>query len=160
MEQSCAPFWVSQLRKFGRQGAKRHQAFDGVEKCRWGGEEFDTDEIAIERAKRHRADVLDLGFGHGGLAVDRQLDGLNRLDRERLLRFDQRAALAEVDDPDGLADVKAAPEGSEDFEPDSIAAVGRRSHHLFTRPALLQGVSHRRVTSCHRGIPVTLLTHG
>ncbi len=70
-----------QLRKFGRRGPKGHETLDGVEKCGWGGEEFETDEIAVERAERRRTDVLDPGFGHDRLAIDLQLDGLNRLDR-------------------------------------------------------------------------------
>lgn len=153
MEKSRSPFWVGQLRKFGRNGAKCNKALDGVEKCGWGGEEFNTDEIAVERAKRRGADVLDLGFGHRGLAVDHQLDGLNRLDRQWLLGFDERPAWAEVEDADRFTDVKGTPEGSEDFEPDSVTTVGSGSHHaVFSRhsatarhrPVSLTGLSERK----------------
>ena len=83
--------WVNRLRKFGRKGAIGHQPIDGVEKRGRGGEEFDTDEIAVERTERRRTDVPDARIGDRGLAVEHQADRLNRLDRERLMGFDQRA---------------------------------------------------------------------
>ena len=124
METFSSSNLVSDLRKFGRKGSEGDEAVDGVEKCGWGGQELDTDEIAVEAAERRRADVLDQRFCDRGLAIDHQLDRLNRLDRQRLLRFDQRARRAEVEQADRLADIKGTPEGSEDFEPESIATVG------------------------------------
>lgn len=124
-EKPCSPLWVYQLRRFGREGAECDEAFDGIEESGRGSEELQADLIAVECSERIGTDVLDLGFGHCWLTINNQLDGLNRLDRERLLSFDQRTSGAEVEYADWLADIEGAPEGSEDFESHSIAAVGR-----------------------------------
>ncbi len=74
MEKPSSPFWVNQLRKFGREGSKGDETLDGVEKGGWGGEEFNTDEVAVELTEGGGTDVLDLGVGDRGLAVNHQLD--------------------------------------------------------------------------------------
>lgn len=118
---------VNDLRKFGRVGAVSHQAIDSFEEGGWGGEEFDTDEIAVTRLSWF--EMADPGIGHRRLSVNQQTDRLHRLDRQRLMRFNQRAMVREVMHTDRVAGIEGAPEGAKHFEPHSRSSITGRSHH-------------------------------
>jgi hypothetical protein len=118
---------VNDLRKFGRVRSVGHQAIDGFEKGRWRGEKFDADQITIARLSR--LEVPDPRVGDRGLAIEHQADRLDRLDRERLVGFDQRAVVCEVMHAHRIAGVEGSPERSEDFETHPGSSIAGGSHH-------------------------------
>ena len=105
-----------QLRKFGRVGSIGDQAINGFKESRGRGKEFDTDQIALPVSGGRRFQVSHAGIRNGGLPVEHQAHGLNRLDRERLIGFDQRAVRRKIVHPDRVTGIKRPPEGSEHFE--------------------------------------------
>ena len=74
-------------------------------------------------------EMTDLGVGHGRLAIEHQAERLHRLDRQRLMRFDERAVVREIVHADRVSGVETSPEGSEHFESDPDSAIARRAHH-------------------------------
>jgi hypothetical protein len=74
-------------------------------------------------------DVTNARVSDGRLAVERQANRLHRLDRKRLMRFDQRTVMREVVDADRVTRIEGAPERTEHFEPDPSATVAGCSRH-------------------------------
>ena len=89
-------------------------------------------------------DVADAGVGDCGLAIEHQANRLNRLDRQRLMSFDQRAVVREVVNTDCITGVEGPPESSEDLESHSGAAIARCSHHA-RYPFMACGASATRL---------------
>ena len=60
----------------------------------------------------------DARVRHGRLPVEHQAHRLNRLNRKRLMSFDQGAMMSEVVNPHGIAGIVRSPEGAEHFKTD------------------------------------------
>lgn len=123
------------LRKFGRVRAKRHQPIDRFEEGGGCRNEFDTDQIALAGCRGRGFEVAHARLGHRRLAVEHQAHRLDRLDRQRLMGFDQRTMMREIVHTHWFAGIKRSPEGSEHFKSHSRAAISGSAHH------------HRRVMS-------------
>ena len=70
-------------------------------------------------------DMADARVRNRGLAIEHEADGLNGLDRERLMSFDQRTVVRQVMNADGVTGVETAPERSEHLKSYPGAAVAR-----------------------------------
>lgn len=138
--------WVKPLRSFGRRGAIDHQPINRVSKRARGSEELDADKIAIGGFVCG-ADVPDARIGQRGLAVQHQADGLNGLDRERLMSFDQRALLSEIVYPHRVPGVERSPERSKHFESNSMPSIAWRSHQRG-QPITPSATRARRLPYC------------
>ena len=135
---------VHRLRSFGRKSSVRHQAIDGVEKGARGRQEFKADQVALGIAVG-RAHVPDSGVGECGLAVECQAYRLNGFDCQRLMCFDQRALMRQVEDTNSVSGIEGAPKRTKHLEADVSPAISRRAHH---HPFALsvQGGYHRELT--------------
>ena len=104
---------------------------------------------------QRRAKVTDPGVGNCRLTVDHQAYGLNGLDGERLLRFDQRTVRGQVVDPHGFAGVKRSPERTEHLEPHPSSPIsGRTTHHLAAiRFTVCKAFTIGGVTASQREFP-------
>lgn len=70
-------------------------------------------------------EVTDARVGDRGLPIERQADRLDRLDRERLMSFDQCPLVGEIVNTDCVSGIEGSPERSEYLEPHPSAAVAR-----------------------------------
>lgn len=119
---------VNNLRMFGMGSTVSHQSIDGFVEGYSRAEEFDTDEITLTLVSVGRAKMADARVGNRRLAVERQTDGLDRLDGNWLMRFDQRAVPSQIMNTHGVASVKRSPERSEHLEPHTGPSIAWRSH--------------------------------
>ena len=89
-------------------------------------------------------EVPNARIGNRRLAVEHQADRLHRLDRKRLMSFDQRTVMRKVMHADCVTGVEASPECSEHLESHPGAAIARCSHHCL-HLSIAEGASATRL---------------
>ena len=97
-------------------------------------------------------EMADAGISDRGLAIEHQADRLDRLDRERLMSFDQRTVMRKVMHTDCVPGVETAPEGPEHLESHPGAAIARCSHHS-RYPSIATPASATRLPHIRRIFP-------
>ena len=90
--------------------------------------------------------MANAGIGDCRLTVEREAYRLNRLDRQRLTRFDQRAVRREVMYASGFSGIEGSPKRTEHLVPHMGPSIAWRTHY-DTRPFMvcvrpLQGSRH------------------
>lgn len=111
---------------FGMRSAVGHQAVNGLVEGYRCGEKLYADKIPFTFGVATQ--VTNARIRNRRLPVERQAHGLNRLDGQRLMGFDQRAMMREIVHADRIAGVERSPERAEHFETHAGSSITCRFH--------------------------------